>query len=194
MKNIFSIFIIIVSFLSFLFFVKPKYVELKALEKKKQQLEEVSVNARRLQELRDSLLEKQKSFSKVDLNRLERLLPDSVDNVKLIIELQNIASRYGLSIQSANSEKDDNNSKLSSKKKFSKKVDFDVTSKDYGTLTLNFTIKGGYQSFLSFLKDIEDNIRITDVKKLEISIGNSEEADDYQFDIALDTYWLKDNI
>ncbi len=164
-------------------------METKQIEAKEKEYGEVLMNARKLQEVRDDLLKKRKSFSKADLSRLEKLIPESADNVKLVMELQNIASKYGLSIQSASSEKDDG---LTKKKGRNRKVNFDIQTKDYGTITLSFTITGPYQSFLSFLKDVEDNIRITDVKDLTISPVDNGSG--YQYDISLETYWVKDNI
>ena len=160
------------------------------MEEKGKQLEEVLSNARKLQEVRDSLLEKRRSFSKSDLTRLSKLIPENADNVKLILELQNIAAKYGLSLQSASSKKDDGSKKKG--KTSSKKINFDVETKDYGTITLNFSINGPYQAFLSFLRDVEDNIRITDVRDLTISPGQN--GGSYQYDISLETYWIKDNI
>ncbi len=190
MKNVLSIIMIVASLAVFAFFVSPQYQELKEVELKGEQYEEVLANAKKLQELRDQLLEKRRGFRKSDLNRLEKLIPDNVNNVKLILELQNIASKYGLSIEAASSEKSDG--KDGKGKKKTKKVNFDIETKDYGTMTLNFTIHGMYPQFIPFLKDVEDNLRLIDVRT--INLTPADRNGNYQFDVTLETYWLKDNI
>ncbi len=192
MKNIFSIIIILASVVTFAFFVKPKYAELSKMKDDVRRYENVLRNARKLQEIRDSLLEKQKQFSRTELSRLEKMIPDSANNVKLILELQNIASKYGISIQTASSKKDEKKKKTG-KKKTGKKVNFDVETKDYGIMTLSFGAIGPYQEFLSFLEDLEDNIRIIDLREITIE-PSDRNPNSYNFGLTLDTYWLKDNI
>lgn len=183
MKNIISIIIIVISLAAFVFVVKPQYQKNKEIVVKSEELNQVLKNARKLQMIRDSLLSKRKELSKSDLTRLEKLIPESVDNVKLIIEFQKIAERYGLEIKTATSAKDEA-AKDSNQS-------FDITTNDYGTITLNFNLTGHYDQFLNFLADIEDNLRITDLRTLEISGGDSGV---YEFNLSIETYWLKDNI
>jgi Tfp pilus assembly protein PilO len=185
MKNIISIIIIIVvSLASFILVVKPEYMKIKEYQTKSDELNQVLDNARKLQFLRDGLLKKQKELSQADLARLEKLIPESVDNVKLIIEFQKIAERYGLNIQTASTIKDDAIGDNAGQ-------NFDISTRDYGTITLDFNVVGGYDEFLFFLADIEDNLRITDLRSLSMSEG---EAGNYSFDLSVETYWLKDNI
>lgn len=182
MKNIFSIIVIIISLGVFVVVVKPEYTKIQEIEAKSNKLEEVLVNARKLQSLRDGLLEKQSKLSGADLKRLEKLIPESADNVKLIIEFQNIADSYGLKIETASSQKDEEeNSKQS----------FDIESRDYGIISIDFSIIGSYNNFVSFLSDIEDSLRITDIRSLSIA---GSDIGEYQFTMTVETYWLKDNI
>jgi Tfp pilus assembly protein PilO len=184
MKNIISIIVIVVSIASFVLVVKPQYTKVKEYEAKSEELNQVLDNARKLQLIRDELLKKQKELSQSDIARLEKLIPESVDNVKLIIEFQNIAERYNLQIQTASTTKDDVVGDNAGQ-------NFDISTKDYGTITLDFNVIGGYDEFLSFLADIEDNLRITDLRSLSMSESDSGK---YDFSLSIETYWLKDNI
>jgi Tfp pilus assembly protein PilO len=188
MKNIISIIVIVVSIASFIFFVKPEYAKVKEIEIKNVELREVNENAKKLRALRDGLLEKQKELSQMDINRLEKLIPESADNVKLIIDFQNIADKYNLTVETASSKKDDGE-----KGKVKKATQsFDIQSKDYGIISLNFSVIGSYDGFLSFLEDVEDSLRISDLRSL--SFEPISDSTDYQFNVTVDTYWLKDNI
>ncbi len=184
MKNIISIIVIVVSLASFVLVVKPGYAEIKNIKIKSQELELVLVNARKLQSLRDDLLSKKKNLAKNDLSRLEKLIPEGADNVKLIIDFQNIADKYNLQIQAASADKDTNSDTTTNNT-------FDIQTQDYGVISLDFTLSGGYSEFISFLKEVEDNLRITDLRSLSIT---PKENGLFDYVLKVETYWLKDNI
>lgn len=187
MKNIISIIVIAISIATFVFVVKPQYDQIKEMQTTETQLERVLDNARRLQSLRDSLLEKRKGIANTDIRRLEKLIPESADNVKLILEFEQISNRNNLSIQAASAVKDEEGDSSSSNQSF------DIETNDYGVITLDFSLGGTYRDFISFLEDIEKNLRITDVRTLSVT-PSAEGGTDFSFDISIDTYWLKDNI
>jgi len=187
MSNIISIIVSIVSIAAFVLVVQPQYGEIKEMQTKDAELQTVLDNARRLQSLRDSLLEKRKSISESDIRRLEKLIPESADNVKLILEFQQVANRSNLSIQAASATKSEDGEDQEADQQF------DVETNDYGVITLDFTLEGEYSNFVSFLEEIEKNLRITDVRTLSI-VPNAEEPSAYTYTMSIDTYWLKDNI
>ena len=188
MRNILSIIIIVASLASFVLIVQPQYKNIQELQKKSVELEEVLKNARRLQSIRDDLLDKRNNLDNHDLARLEKMVPESVDNVKLILELQGVANQYNLQIQTASTDKEEEEGEEGQVNQASF---VDVESRDYGIIALDFNIVGQYHDFLNFLRDIERNLRITDVRKLSFS---GDDSGEYSFQITLETYWLKDNI
>lgn len=188
MKNIFSIIVIVASVVVVLTVTKPQYDEILAMKEQETELEEVLSNAKTLQRLRDGLLEKRKQLKTDDLARLEKIIPENSDNVKLILELQKIANDYDLELQTASSEKDE------SDEEGARKSNFDIQTKDYGIITLEFTVRGSYANFISFLSSLEKNIRITDVRALTIGTNVSDDNQSYEYQLVVETYWLKDNI
>ena len=150
------------------------------------ELEEVLVNARRLQSIRDDLLGKKEGLLDTDLARLEKMVPESVDNVKLILELQGIANQYSLEIQTASADREDSGEEGNGDSGF-----VDVDSRDYGIIALDFNLTGTYDEFFDFLRDLERNLRITDIRNVTFS---SSDTGEYSFQLTLETYWLKDNI
>lgn len=196
MRNILSIIIILGSIAAFVLVVQPQYKEIKNLQSKTVELEGVLVNARKLQSIRDDLLDKRDSLVKSDLARLEKMVPESVDNVKLILELQGIADQYNLEIQTASADKEGQGDNAEGGAQAATEESttgsfVDVDSRDYGIISLNFNLTGGYNDFFAFLRDLERNLRITDIKSVSFSSSDNGE---YSFDLSLDTYWLKDNI
>lgn len=170
----------------FIFFVSPQYTQVKEMEKQSTELEGVLKNARKLQELRDDLLEKQQNISASNIDRLEKLIPENSDNVKLVLEFQNIAEQYDLEIKTASSTKTEDEEAAGQV--------FDIETRDYGVITIDFTLEGRYADFINFLRSIEENIRISDVKSLSIAKEGGNDFENYIYTLSLDTYWLKDNI
>jgi Tfp pilus assembly protein PilO len=189
MKNIFSILIILISVAVFVFWVRPQYVEIGEIQDQSSEFDTVISNARKLQELRDDLIEKRNQLSNADLDRLQKLIPENSDNVKLILELQELADLYGLQIRTASSKEEETEEDQNLNK------GFDIESKDYGIITLNFNLTGGYDEFISFLAEVERKLRITDITSLSFSpLAEDDARQKYDYQLGLQTYWLKDNI
>ena len=103
---------------------------------------------------------------------------DAVENVGLIIDINNIAAKYGMSIKNtringASSDKSNSTGPNSNK---------------YGSITMSFVVSTTYENFLAFLSDLEASLRLVDVTSLSFS---SAQQGRYDYNITLQTYWLK---
>ena len=130
--------------------------------------------------MRDQLLAKYNSFPVTDLDRLERMLPNNVDNVRLILEIDQISSRYGMPVRNITISGDAGNKKGG-----------DLIGRDektYGSVVLTFSIDGSYSNFISFISDLEKSLRIVDIQNISIS---ASDGGAYHYDIGIRTYWLK---
>lgn len=163
------------------------------MQKMESELDRVLDNARKLQSLRDELIEKDKNIRKADVIRLTKLIPESADNVKLILEFEQIAENNNLKLEAASASKEEDGGGGGDD---ANNQNFDIETNDYGVITLDFSVSGGYSDFIGFLESLENNLRITDIRSLSISPprGDDIEEADYQYEVSIDTYWLKDNI
>ena len=118
------------------------------------------------------------SITEVDKAKLERLLPSNLDNIRLIIEISKIAENRGLVAK--------NISVGDMAKVTSDSIGTDNTP--YGTLSLKFTVNSTYSNFLSLLQDLESNLRLLDITDISF---NATENGFYDFNVSLNTYWLK---
>src|SRR3989344_6431630 len=59
-------------------------------------LEQALESARKIQSARESLQAQYNSFKSSDLANLQKLLPSHVDNVRLVIDINGMASTYGM--------------------------------------------------------------------------------------------------
>ncbi len=164
----------------FYFFTDPTYQEIKRLIAEKKSYENALDNSKKLQVLRDQLLERYNSFPASELDRLEHMLPDNVDNVRLVLEVDRIASRYGMSIKNIKtgvvSDKNQEKSLIGRE------------NKPYETFSLEFSVDGPYSNFVSFVSDLEKSLRIVDVENITFT-SSDERVSSYS--VRIKTYWLK---
>jgi Tfp pilus assembly protein PilO len=117
------------------------------------------------------------SIPKQDKEKLEKLLPDNVDNIKLIVEFNEIAQKRRLSLKNM------------SVVGFAKSTDTIGPDKTpYGVLSLKFSVNTTYETFLSFVDDLERNLRLVDITDISFT---SSDTGFYDFNVSLNTYWLK---
>lgn len=182
-RSLFAIILIIASILGFVLFVSPQYQDIIAMRAESTQLNEVLNNSRTLQEKRDQLLKQYNNFSPANIDRLEKMVPNNADNVKLILELQTLASRYGLELRTAALSADEEAART-------QRTQVQIATRDYGTISLDLVIRGPYDGFVSFLSDIEKSLRIIDVESLSFR-SDANNPSVYQFNVSFNTYWLK---
>lgn len=178
MKLLLPIIFILVSIGIFVGFVNPQYQNIKLRDVEQQKIQEANKKAAQLRAVRERLTEDRNQISEVDIQKLKKLLPDGVENVGLIIDINNIAAKYGVNIKNTRI-----NEGSSSRG--------DVLGPDatkYGSISLAFTITTSYDNFLAFLRDLEKSMRLVDVTSVSF-VSNKD--DKYDFNITLQTYWLK---
>lgn len=183
MKSFYPLVLISVAIALFFAFTDPLYKQVQAFKSQESEYNDVLSKSRDLLTKRKNLQDKFNSFAPGDVEKLRKLLPDTVDNVRLIIDIDEIAKRYGLTIK--NVRLDDTKAKGGSKDAANT-----ITAGEakYGTIPMGFSVNADYDTFLSFLQDLEGSLRIVDV----VNIGLKPSATGvYSFDVSLKTYWLK---
>jgi len=125
-----------------------------------------------------NLVDKRNAITETDQSKIERLLPSNIDNIRLIIEIKNIAEGRSLIIK--------NISVSDMTKSASNSIGQNNTP--YGTLSLKFSVNSSYQNFLNFLQDLENNLRLLDITDISF---NTTDSGFYDFNVSLNTYWLK---
>lgn len=178
-RSIFSILLLIVSAIAFFTFVDPMYKEIQVLSAESRQFDDALIRSKELQSVRDSLLSRYNTFSSEDLNRIEKLLPDNVDNVRLILDLDSIASQYGILIKDVSILEENAGTK--------EIVDVD---NPLGKIRLSFKFTAPYAEFKQLIGDLEQSLRIVDIESLSFKPRESNN-NLLDFDVIIKTYWLK---
>lgn len=194
--------LIVISFAIFFVFTNPIYDNIAQLRTVASSYNEALDNSKALENERDKLVQKYNSINPENLARLEKLLPDNINNIRLILEIEQIASPYGMVLKNvkynATSEKD-------TAKKTTPETAGVVQGgtptttqslrKDYGVWDLEFSTAGAYNNFINFTRDLESNLRIVDVSSIEFlsstSVLSGSSPDSYKYNFKVKTYWLK---
>lgn len=158
-------------------YIDPTYSSIRERTQEEALFDSALNNTKELQALRDELRSKYNTFSTSDLDRLVKMVPNNVDNVRLVRDIDGIASKYGMSLY---------NTVVGVIETDTSRVS--VSDSGYGSVLLTFSVTGPYKTFLNFLKDLEKSLRIVDV--VEVTFVSSEK-DLYEYRISLQTYWLK---
>lgn len=133
--------------------------------------------------LKEADLEKQRtSISPQNLARLESFLPDGVNNVQLILDLDGLAARSGMALSNFNI---DTNSISSGSSANSLAL---ASSNPVDSVQLTLETNGTYAQFHSFLAGIEQSLRPLDV--VNITVGPGVGTGSYKYTITVRIYWL----
>lgn len=173
----------------FFMYTQPTYDGTRAIQAEVDQYNQALNKAAELQQVKQALLSRYNAFNPEDLSRLQKLLPDHVDNVRLVLDLDRLAGTHGMALQSVviSTPKSESNEDSA--------VNAIGSGRDkYDSLTLRFSTRASYPAFIAFLEDIESSLRIVDLVSLSLApdtttIFASEPM--YRYDITLRTYWLK---
>ena len=206
MKSIFSGIGILLAGTIFFMYTKPTYDTIQATQAHIVQYNAALDKATKLQELKQGLLSHYNAFNPGDLQRLQTLLPDQVNNIGLILDLDTLASQSGMSIENVNISVTDQASQVSGGKLSSAGSQIGAPIKPYDSLDVTFTVHGTYTQFIEYLTNLEASLRIVDLVGLTINSGgtsnasqaqqlaavaNSTDSSFYTYNITLRTYWFK---
>ena len=180
MNNNSTIVLFLLSIGLFYTFTNVQYKEVKELRILVGEYQDVLKNASAIVELKDSLLVTYQSFPKEETERINKVLPDNVDTVRLALDLDGMASRYGISIK--------NIQVATGVNKDANLIILPENAGVYDKATVSFSFISNYENFKHLLGDLEKSLRVMDVKSISFQTTESG-LNSYQ--ISVETYWLK---
>lgn len=188
-KNIYAIILIILAVGLYFTVTTNILAEAKIVKLSNDEYKTAIDNAKRLIDVRDKVILDYNKLSVENRAKLDKIIPKNVDNIRLIIEMNDIAYRKGLplknvnvSISSASPEDATQDQSIDSG------ANSEVASPVLDKAKINFDVDATYQQFISFLQTIESNLRIMDVDSL--SVTTSEDGV-YNWKVSLTTYWSR---
>jgi len=180
MKALIALILIALGAGLFFGFTDPHYQHLKNLQLQAADYNQALSQSKILLAQRQALSDQYDQIDPTSLDRIKKLVPDSVDNVRLIIDINGIAARRGMTIKSI---------RIAGASGGTNQNAIGPDNNPYGSISLTFSVTAPYDRFKQFLKDLEQSLRLVDITSL--SFGSSDKSDQYDYSITLRTYWLK---
>lgn len=193
----------------FFLITSPIYDDITALQAEAEVYNQALENSANLQKERDRLTTKYNSFSAEDITKLEKMLPNSVDNIQLILEIQEEASKRGIIVKNVefepeqflNQEEDPaaatpvpttntasgqaaaagNTPATAARNRTGRSAEVD-DNKDYEAFELEFSVEGSYSDFVAFMQLMERSLRLIDINTISFTPGTSEKDKRYTDD------------
>jgi hypothetical protein len=198
MRFIVPLLLIGISIAGFFILITPKYEEVVVLKAQVAAYDKALNNSKSLEDERDKLIKKSNDISKVNKEKIEKMLPDSIDNIRLILEIEELASVYGMYLKDVRYDDEKKAEEGKPEVVQAGAIDENI-NEDYGVWDLEFTTEGSYANFINFTRDIEKNLRLVDISSVQfssLSAPASKSAtvsttDNYIYTFKIKTYWLK---
>jgi Tfp pilus assembly protein PilO len=169
--------------------------------------------ATQVAKVRDDLLAKLSTLKKDDSNKLIKLIPDHIDSVRLIIDINNVAAKYGMSLSnivlSAPGADETKPSQVSSPNPTDGGAPSPVNESDmnalsqglgpdnnlYDSIKLSFNVSGSYGNFIKFLGELQQSLRIVDITAVSFGLPETSSATNHSLsattktkDILIDSF------
>lgn len=195
-RLIVSIILIGVAITGFFIFTNPLFDNISTLKLQVASYNNALNNSKTLENERDLLTKKYNSFDPQNIEKITKLLPDNVDNIRLILEIEKIATPYGMVLKDIKYEVENIDSTAGRTAGGVVSGGIPTSRKNYGTLNFSFSTQGTYGNFISFVRDLEKNLRIMDIASIDFSsnagVGASPSLSQiYKYNFNVKTYWLK---
>lgn len=183
---------------AFLIFANPLYSDVGVLRTEVSTYNQALDSSKELDQERDKLTKKYNDIGD-NVDKIQKFLPDNVDNIRLILEIGHIAQPYGMVLKDVKYNASTDTASQAAAPNGIQGGIVKEENKDYGTWDLEFSTTGSYENFLNFTRDLQSNLRIVDISSISFSStdngtglsSNGAGSDVYKYVFKIKTYWLK---
>lgn len=179
----------------FFTYIRPAYDVLVAFQAQEEELDVALQETEQLIQKYDTLMTNYSSISSEDKARLNKILPQEIDVVRLILDLDSLATKNNMEIISFEVPQLDSKHAPVSRSRTAQRGTSDEDS-PIGNAVLTIECEGEYLDFKNFIYDIERSLLLMDMVALEIEVPDMSEAGTEpdakpSFTLGLQSYWLK---
>lgn len=194
-KNVTALILVILAAGIYMTVTQDVFGQAKTIKEVNGQYVSAITNAEALIKIRDSIRKSFNNISQSDRERLDKMIPSTVDNIRLIIDLNNIALRHGMVFKGIRAS-------LGTEAKAAKPVKSgqlfggaaannaanNIAAPVLDTVTVGFGVTASYEQFKRLLQDLEADLRIMDVTRLSMT---ASETGTYDWQLEFKTYWFR---
>jgi len=160
----------------FLVIIDPKRIVIDNLEKSRDEFELVRAHGENLRETKAELISRFNSIPSEEVDRLRQFLPDTVDNVRLLVDVDAIAKRKQIVISNISIDTEEATAE-------------EEEVGEIGKVSISFTFISEYNVMKEILAELEQSLRVVDVRAIEVSVA--PESSSFATTLTIDTYWLR---
>ncbi|MEO6536068.1 MAG: hypothetical protein ABIT47_00090 [Candidatus Paceibacterota bacterium] len=173
----------------FLLYVKPTYSgSIHETQTKIQSYTAALAAADKFSQKEAQLTQARANIQPESLARLNTFLPDGVDNVQLILDLDALAARSGVTLSNFDIKAQDGASASASSAAIPGQLGPALTpNTPVDSIDLTMSASGTYPAFRSFLTGVEQSLRPLDIVNLNVS---ESATGVYKYDMTVRIYWL----
>ena len=132
----------------------------------------------------DEVLKSRDKITDEDIVRLDKMIPDNIDNVRLIIDVNGIAGRHGVTLRGVRTSAGDTKVGAATPVAGASRTGAAALN----PVTISFNVSTTYSNFIAFMQDVERSLRIMDISRISL---NSTDNGIYDYSVEIKTYWLK---
>ena len=196
----------VVAFTLFFTFVQPTFNEYKRIDTEIGDYEQALSSARLLQERVNELISQRAAIPQSAIERLMKVLPDSIDEVGVVLTLDDLATKNEMALGEINVKSSRGGSKstqdapkdsgMFTDEQEGKKVQSDgtivKTTADYlDTTILSFSVTGPYENFKKLIAELEDSVTLMDISALSIEQPQEGKSDFITYTVSVTMYQFK---
>lgn len=159
-------------------FIVPRADNIGAMRERKTELDQTLTRFRELRDVRDNLLSRYNSVLQSDIERLQKMVPQTPNTGSLLTELDQLARSNALLLRSV---------ELGETAAAQGQVLAGSSAGPAESLRLTLRVVGPYASFRSFLSSLEHGLRLVDVSSLAFSGGEGNVS---EYNISANSYWF----
>lgn len=161
-------------------FILPSWGDVSALMAEKEKYESTIETVSNIENKKNELLTQFNGISEEDKGSINTVLPTSFDFVRLISQIDAVASRNGISIDKVSSKETSSSGGNS--------IQEAKPANPYRSAVISFSFEATYDKFLIFVNDLEKSMRILDIKSVKLETGKGAF---HTYNVSFETYWLE---
>jgi len=162
--------------------------DISSVKKINEQYVTAMASADKLIKVRDQVTRDYNSIAQEDRDRLDKLIPSTVDNIRLIIDLNSVALRHGFTLRNIKAAAAKESSQTGAAGPVSSPARGPISEPVLDSVNVSFSVSAPYQQFINFMQDIEASLRLMDVTRMTITANDSGI---YDYGVEIRTYWLR---
>lgn len=203
-RNITATILVIVAIGLYFTVTQSIYSDAQAVKGHNDQLAQALDNAQQIIASRETITSQYNSIPQGDRAKLDKMIPNSVDNIRLVIDLNNIALQNHFSLSDVKATVGSSNAAAKGASAAAGSApapaampaapisvmgpSASIAEPTLDKVQISFKASATYDQWISFMQALESDLRIMDLTHLTITANDSGT---YDFQAQLQTYWLR---